>query len=184
MKPYKIFLLFSFVFFCLTCKKDWGNTEKGIYTPVDPPPASVRFDPDALNIDFSVTPSPVKINNEAFVSIKVERRDNQPISDKLYYNWQMVYDLYYYTNRHWYSLDMLYSPRINGETQLEGFNKNSIVFKTCKDESIISSYPKNELNRATNYFNPLNVILKIGYLNENDEIRYFYNTWIEISIQY
>lgn len=184
MRLYKTSLLFLIVLFFLSCKKDWGTTEKGIYTPLDPPPASLRFDLDIFNIDFSVTPSPVNINNEAVVSINIARKDNQPIGDELYYNWQMIYDRYYYTYRRWYSLDVLYSPRINGETQLEGFGKNQVVFKTTAYESIISSYPENELISATNYFNPLNLILKIGYLNEDDKIKYFYSTWIEISLQY
>ena len=107
MRLYKTSLLFLIVLFFLSCKKDWGTTEKGIYTPLDPPPASLRFDLDIFNIDFSVTPSPVNINNEAVVSINIARKDNQPIGDELYYNWQMIYDRYYYTYRRWYSLDVL-----------------------------------------------------------------------------
>ena len=187
IRPYKTFPLLLFVLFCFNCKKDWGTTEKGIYNPIDPPPASARFDPELFDINCQVTPSPVKIGTEAVISVKVARKNNQPIGGNLYYYWKTTdagfYRFYYSGYYFYYSLESLFYPRLDDNKESKGFNKNPVVFTTNPFEPLIQSFSRDRLLEIIDVFNPVTIKLKIGYENENEEIRYFYSTTVEIILQ-
>lgn len=187
IRPYKTFFLFLFILICLSCQKDWGNTEIQIYDPVNPPPESVRFDPELFDIEYTINPSLVKIGYDAVISVKIVRKNDQPIGCDLYYNWYIlpkgIYYWYYSNFGFRYSLETLFRPNLEEKGMIQDFNRNSVIFKTDPYKPRIKWFNHDGLLEALDNVNPATIKLKIGYKNENEEIRYFYSNTIEIFLQ-
>lgn len=184
IRPYKTFFVFLFVIFCFSCKKDWGSSEKQIYNPVDPPPLNLKFDPELFDFSYTINPTPVKIGQEALVTIKITRKNNQPIGGELYYYWKTNQSGYFHEPGFYYSLESLFSPRLDCLKETQGFDKNQVVFTTDPFEPLINRFSEARLLEIIDSFNPVTVNLKIGYKNENDEIRFFHGEKISITVQY
>ena len=183
MKIHRIIYLFSLIILLSNCRKDWGVTEESYN--------SALSGPDTLNTSFSyrtvfdINPESMEMGSEVNISVNIFRTDEKAIGFPVYFNWSVGNNQRYfcYGYRGWFYFE-IFEPRINNLPSIEGFNINKVRVTTSVDQALAYFSNSQMLSDELERIGDLLIVLRLGYENEKNEIKYFYSKYVNIPMYY
>ena len=161
-----------------SCKKDWNNVKPDIYEEVEGPPESSDYDPNIYDVTFTIEPDTMIVGStEVEISVEVTRNDFYPINFEIFYDWTVNNGVSYQLA----VIENIIRPRINGAININGFGLTSITATTFFNDFYIN-YLQEDRDTIIQRIGFVNITLRLGYMDEQEVIRFFYTTGVSVRI--